>query len=236
MFLLLVFPSIIGTVSATVLPKQNISSAVKNETGEGHWYPPPPPPPPPPRPPVSPVYGDTSSFSYPYGYQQPSSGYYPYTSCYPFPSCDNVMPFALDQFYCSAHGSFALGTGNPSNKLMREFCRFTATSSENSCNTCCKIAARHHTTSVDEVSGIIFAFDPNTPPVHTYPKPHHASLLRKKRAIKIATRTETNPTKMQNSVNLSKSPGLIPIGGSIAPSNDIPQCFCCAPMRSIHSF
>ncbi|VBB28415.1 unnamed protein product [Acanthocheilonema viteae] len=217
---------------------------MKNETGEGHWYPLPPPPPPPP---ISPVYGEMSPFSYPYGYQQPSTGYYPYTSCYPSVSCDKVTPVPLDQFYCSAHGSFALGTvvklflsaGNPPNKLMREFCRFTATSSETSCSTCCKIAARHYTTSADEVSGIIFTFDPNMPPVQTHPKPQYTSLLRKKRAIKITTPTETNPKssiKMQNAVSLAISPGLTPIGSSITPSNDVPQCFCCAPMRSIHPF
>ncbi|CAG9537787.1 unnamed protein product [Cercopithifilaria johnstoni] len=227
MLLLLILLSIIGIAYPTALPKQNISSTVKNETGKGHWYPPP----------MSPMYGEISPFSYPNGYHQASSGYYPYTSCYPPASCDKVVPLALDQFYCSAHGSFALETGSPSNKLMREFCRFTATSSENSCSTCCKIAARHYTTSADEVSGIIFTFDPNTPPIHTHPRPQHASLLRKKRTI--TTPTETNPIKsaikMQNSVNLANSPGLLPISG-VTPSNDIPQCFCCAPVTSIHSF
>ncbi|EFO25729.2 hypothetical protein LOAG_02756 [Loa loa] len=226
-----------------MLPQRNISITVKNETGEGHWYPPPPQPQPlqplQPLQPISPMYGETIPFSYPYGYAPP--GYYPYTSCYPPASCSNTVPLALDQFYCSAHGSFALGTGEPSNKLMREFCRFTATANENSCNTCCKIAARHYTTSVDEVHGIMFAFDPNKPPIQTYPKPPRVSLLRKRRALKTGTSTEANPIKpsikMQNAEQLAVLPGLIPIGGSItSSSNDIPQCFCCAPMRSTHAF
>uniref|UniRef100_A0A0R3RTS2 Uncharacterized protein n=1 Tax=Elaeophora elaphi TaxID=1147741 RepID=A0A0R3RTS2_9BILA len=231
MLSVLVCFSIIAVVCSTEAPpKRNISNTVKNETGEGHWYP---------R--QSSIYGEMSPFSYLYGY--PTSSYYPYTTCYPPTPCANTVPLSLDQFYCSAHGSFALGTGNPSNKLMREFCRFTATSSESSCNTCCKVAARHYTTSADEVSGIIFSFDPNMPPAKTHPKPHHTSFLRKKRAVKTATSAETNPTKSavkrQNVVNLAISPGLIPIGSGssiIHSSSDIPQCFCCAPMRSIHSF
>ncbi|VDM21680.1 unnamed protein product [Wuchereria bancrofti] len=238
MLLLLTLLSILGIVHSTVTPKQNISSRVKNETGEGHWYPPllqqPQPQP------MSPLYGEVSPFIYPYGYG--SSGYYypSYTSCYPPASCSNIVPLALDQFYCSAHGSFALGTGDSSNKLMREFCRFTATANENSCNTCCKIAARHYTTSVDEVRGIMFAFDPNKPPIQMQPKLSHTSFLRKKRAPATAT-PATNPTKssikMQNAVNPAILPGLIPIGGSVtSSSNDIPQCFCCAPMKSMHTF
>uniref|UniRef100_A0A915PE76 Uncharacterized protein n=1 Tax=Setaria digitata TaxID=48799 RepID=A0A915PE76_9BILA len=220
MMLLVILLSTFGFACSTVLPKQNTSNTVKNETGEAHWYPPPPPQPISPQ--LQPMYNAPSPF-HPFTYGSP--GYFPYTSCYPPASCSRTSPFTIDR--------------NPSNKLMREFCRFTATASENSCNTCCKIAARHYTTSIDEVRGIMFAFDPKMPPVQTHPKPHHLSVVRKKRAAEKPT--NTNPTnlpdaKTRSMVN-SPLPGLIPIGGSIiSSSNDIPQCFCCAPVRSVHLF
>ncbi|VDO32522.1 unnamed protein product [Onchocerca flexuosa] len=224
-----------GTACSNALPKQNISSTMKNETGEAHWYPPPSPLL------ISRIYGESSQFSsFPPGFAF-SSGYIPYLSCYPPSSCAETIPLELGQFYCSPHGSFALGTENSPNKLMREFCRFTATINEDSCNTCCKIAARHHATSTDEVSGIIFAFDPNTPPMHTYIKSSQ-SIFREKRASKTSEINAAKPSiKMRNAVNLALSPGppsgLISTDGSVtSSSNDIPQCFCCAPIKSVRLF
>ncbi|VDK71538.1 unnamed protein product [Onchocerca ochengi] len=216
-----VFFLILGTARSNALPKQNISSTVKNETGEVHWHLPPPPLQ------TSPIYGEPSQFSsFPPGYAF-SPGYIPYLFCYPPSSCAGTVPLELDQ--------------NSPNKLMREFCRFTATVNEDSCNTCCKIAARHYATSVDEVSGIMFAFDPNIPPMHTYMKSPQ-SIFREKRASKMTEINAAKPSiKMRNAVNLALSPGLLsgltPTSGSVtSSSNDIPQCFCCAPIKSVHSF
>ncbi|KAM3726814.1 Mannosyl-oligosaccharide 1,2-alpha-mannosidase IA [Dirofilaria immitis] len=231
MLSLLVFSLILEIVCSNTLPK-NISSSVKNETGEAHWY----------QPLVSPIYGEIPQFSLPFWYASSSNNFHN-LPCYPPSSCGGTVPLALDQFYCSAHGSFALGTANSPSKLMREFCRFTATVNENSCSTCCKIAARHYTTPVNEVTGIMFQFDPNIPSMRTHTNSPHSSIFREKRALKTNEASVIKSSiNIQNAVNSAGTlSDLMPIDHSISSSsssspNSVPQCFCCAPIRPIHSF
>lgn len=230
MLSLLILLIILGIVSTSEQTKDT-ANIVKNETGDGRWNRQ--------QQPMLPMYPDPSAAAAAAGYGYSPGYYLSYTYCYPPALCTNPQPTTIDQFYCSAQGSFALGSAEQPDKLMREFCRYAATANENSCNTCCKIAARHYSISADEVTGIIFTFDPNKPPVLNYSKSRQASYSRKKRFTDTATTgtKSTKPEKKMRGADEYSSPiGLKSLDDHISSSTDVPQCFCCAPNRSIHVF
>lgn len=90
---------------------------------------------------------------------------------------------SYDSHYCSVHGSFSLalastGYSNAYNYEKeydqnysppqpryhtRQFCRFTAATSQKACHFCCRIVARSANTSPDDIVSAIFKFDPAYP-------------------------------------------------------------------------
>uniref|UniRef100_A0AC35U5T4 Uncharacterized protein n=1 Tax=Rhabditophanes sp. KR3021 TaxID=114890 RepID=A0AC35U5T4_9BILA len=52
---------------------------------------------------------------------------------------------------------------HPKFDVVRQSCRYSATTSFTACNNCCQIASHHLSTSTDEIHGALFYFSPNAP-------------------------------------------------------------------------
>ncbi|VDK45668.1 unnamed protein product [Anisakis simplex] len=116
--------------------------------------------------------------------------------------------------------------------ISRQTCRYTATYSQATCILCCKTAARHVGTSQDEVTGILFVFDPVNPLV-VAPGEDAGSSLRDKRSPqfdyqrKLSDYFATPPTEEDNADGNNEEPiEVVPIS-----DNRIVQCVCCAPRK-----
>ncbi|VDM95009.1 unnamed protein product [Thelazia callipaeda] len=213
-FLLSTLNFFISTAQQEPLPEPNKPNTTKNEAGAAYWYPPP----------------AVSNFqSFPSAYNLP--GYFQVQPSYSSPSCPQTPPPLMDRKFLN------LAMSDPSSRLTREFCRYAAATSETSCNTCCKIAARHHATAIDEVRGITFSFDPKMPPIAMN------SMIRKKRDQPTTSETSTQssypPAFLTKTRRLTPSPaslGLASVTGNMRTQNNIAQCFCCAPVKSVYSF
>ncbi|KHN88727.1 hypothetical protein Tcan_10870, partial [Toxocara canis] len=110
--------------------------------------------------------------------------------------------------------------------VSRQFCRYTATISNDDCFRCCRIAARHITTALNEVRGILFVFDPNRLPV-VHDDHDIGSSLRKKRAPFLhlqPSQDPPTPTEPPTTTSTTATP---------QPPTDsrVTQCVCCAPRK-----
>ena len=191
--------------------KETIGKGYGNVYGGSSGYAPPPPaygPPPPAYGPPPPAYGPPPPA---YGPPLPPPVYAP----------------ARDTHYCSVHASFALALagqqpasapygGNagqqPPRRFTRQFCRYTAASTPESCNYCCMVAARAANTSPDEIFGAIFAFDPQNPSNNG------------------AGYDDSNGGGYSNNNGGYRKKRY----AGVAADGRIPQCVCCAPKRPFY--
>uniref|UniRef100_A0A914ZFM9 Uncharacterized protein n=2 Tax=Parascaris univalens TaxID=6257 RepID=A0A914ZFM9_PARUN len=226
----------------TVFADKNADEVdMKNETGEGHFWPP---------------GGGWGPGFFP-GLPPPLAGLFP-PGLPPKPPLmmsplhhHMFPPFFFDRFYCSVHASFVLvdlqddaphdrptgagfdgppvglNGGHPHAHIARQFCRFTAAVSGVACMRCCRIAARHQGTFVNEVTGILFVFDPTRPLVDFDTGTYH----RKKREPQ-RSEFRSGPDgfpPQQPHAPLPHTPMderlLLPVDGRVT------QCVCCAPRK-----
>ncbi|VDK30339.1 unnamed protein product [Gongylonema pulchrum] len=242
---------------SAIITKKNVSSALKNGTGAAYWYQPPPyfgaPAPPPfypapsaPLPPPSfypppPVYGPPqpppvpqpaqASFALVNGVGSPPFG--PFAQPVPLPFPATGASFDGPEVGILPPGEGPIPPPPPPGIPLgatRQFCRYTATLDSYACNYCCKIAARHYSTSIETTDK-----PKRTTPRYTGP------------TIPTVAPDGAPPDPVPGPV-----PGPVPRMGPFAPGpvdgplippqlppllpvlpvpRLTPQCFCCAPKK-----
>ncbi|MFH4982663.1 hypothetical protein AB6A40_009372 [Gnathostoma spinigerum] len=101
----------------------------------------------------------------------------------------------------------------PAEDMSRQYCRYTATKSDDVCDRCCKIAARGEDTAEDQVKGLLVVFNP-------YDLWHLAfgNGFRMKRETFVGDREQYGPP-----------PPPPPTPPSDPSADRFVQCMCCAP-------
>jgi hypothetical protein len=171
------------------------------------------------------VYGGNGYAPPPPAYGPPPPAYGPPPPAYGPPLPPPVFSPPRDTHYCSVHASFALALasqqqpasapygGNagpkPPRRFTRQFCRYTAASTPESCNYCCAVAARAANTSPDEIFGAVFSFDPQNP----------------------SSNGAGFDDSQDGGYNNGPGPYRKKRHAPVAADARIPQCVCCAPKR-----